>query len=54
MPLANFQTANPPMDPSMMPTQPVSPAENGGAVGWSMNAGGDNQLYPNIGEFTFN
>lgn len=38
-------------DPSMLPTQPVSPASpapQGGAIGWGV---GDNTLYPNIRKF---
>jgi len=41
------------VDPSMLPTQPVSPASpppQGGAVGWGV---GDNVLYPNIPPPTF-
>lgn len=41
-------------DPSMLPTQPVSPASpvpQGGAVGWGV--GDENGLYPNIREFNF-
>lgn len=41
-------------DPSMLPTQPVSPASppngQGGAVGWNT---GDNSIYPNIREYSF-
>lgn len=42
-------------DPSMAPTQPVSPASPpegaGGALGWNMADTGDNALYPNIRKF---
>jgi hypothetical protein len=60
IPLVDFQPPKPYSDvpsaitdPSMAPTQPVSPASppngQGGALGW--NATGDNgQLYPNIRE----
>lgn len=49
VPLKDYQPQAPAsqqsFDISMMPTQPVSPDNVGGAVGWSM-AGG--QLYPNV------
>jgi Arrestin (or S-antigen), C-terminal domain len=57
IPLVDFQPPKPytdvPVDPSMAPTQPVSPASppngQGGAMGW--NAAGDtSQLYPNMRE----
>lgn len=48
-------------DPSMLPTQPVSPASppngQGGALGWTISSsgqnmgGGDNILYPNIRKY---
>ena len=42
-------------DPSLAPTQPVSPASPpngaGGAVGWNM-ADGNSSLYPNIRKLT--
>lgn len=62
VPLTSFQppppyTDNPPeVDPSMLPTQPVSPASPpngaGGALGWNIADGGDS-LYPNIPPPTF-
>ncbi|XP_058825942.1 arrestin domain-containing protein 17 [Topomyia yanbarensis] len=62
VPLESFQpprpyTDNPPeTDPSMLPTQPVSPASppngTGGALGWNIANGGDS-LYPNIPPPTF-
>jgi hypothetical protein len=49
VPLKDYQPQAPAsqqsIDISMMPTQPVSPDNVGGAVGWN-NAGG--QLYPNV------
>uniref|UniRef100_A0A1Q3FC19 Putative arrestin domain protein n=1 Tax=Culex tarsalis TaxID=7177 RepID=A0A1Q3FC19_CULTA len=62
VPLESFQppppyTDNPPVsvDPSMLPTQPVSPASppngTGGALGW--NIAGDANPYPNIPPPTF-
>lgn len=62
IPLANFQppvpySDVPPItDPSMLPTQPVSPASPqngaGGAMGWSVaDGGGNNSLYPNIRKY---
>lgn len=49
VPLKDYQPQQPasqhPVDISMMPTQPVSPDNVGGAVGWN-TAGG--QLYPNV------
>lgn len=62
VPLAEFKSPTPykdepPQDPSMLPTQPVSPAsppETGGALGWSITDSGGHQLYPNIRKFLFN
>ncbi|XP_059612350.1 arrestin domain-containing protein 17-like isoform X1 [Phlebotomus argentipes] len=56
VPLAEFKPPapfkdEPPQDPSMLPTQPVSPAsppETGGALGWSITDSGGHNLYPNI------
>lgn len=62
IPLASFKspapyTDVPIQDPSMAPTQPVSPASppngGGGAVGWSTGDTGAGQLYPNIPPPTF-
>uniref|UniRef100_A0A1B0GIA7 Putative signal transduction n=1 Tax=Lutzomyia longipalpis TaxID=7200 RepID=A0A1B0GIA7_LUTLO len=61
VPLADFKppapySDEPPQDPSMLPTQPVSPAsppETGGALGWSITDSGGHQLYPNIPPPTF-
>lgn len=62
VPLSTFQppppyTDSPPeVDPSMAPTQPVSPASPpngaGGALGWNIADGGES-LYPNIPPPTF-
>ncbi|XP_055604276.1 arrestin domain-containing protein 17 [Uranotaenia lowii] len=63
VPLASFRppapyTDNPPVetDPSMLPTQPVSPASPpngaGGAMGWNVVNGGES-MYPNIPPPTF-
>ena len=49
VPLSGYQPqapANQSIDFTTMPTQPVSPDNVGGAVGWNMADG--NQLYPNI------
>ncbi|XP_055375137.1 arrestin domain-containing protein 17 [Condylostylus longicornis] len=60
IPLVSFQppapmTDVPIQDPSMAPTQPVSPASppngSGGALGWNMGDSG--QLYPNMPPPTF-
>lgn len=44
-------------DPSMLPTQPVSPASPqngaGGAMGWNVSDSAANNLYPNIRKFIF-
>lgn len=66
IPLSNFQPPAPAaaqqtdisaQDPSLAPTQPVSPASppngTGGAVGWSMADSMGGQLYPNIPPPTF-
>lgn len=48
----NQQYNAPITDPSMLPTQPVSPASpqngTGGAMGWSVSDSAANNLYPNI------
>ncbi|CAO1405671.1 unnamed protein product [Diamesa tonsa] len=54
VPLSGYQPqapANQSIDFTTMPTQPVSPDNVGGAVGWNMADG--NQLYPNIPPPTF-
>lgn len=61
IPLVSFQppapyTDVPPIqDPSLAPTQPVSPASPpngaGGALGWNMADGGDGSLYPNMRKY---
>lgn len=60
IPLASIQqpapyTDVPIQDPSLAPTQPVSPASppngSGGAVGWNMADSASNALYPNIRKF---
>lgn len=58
IPLASFKSPAPytdvpaPEDPSMAPTQPVSPASPpngaGGALGWNVADSAGGQLYPNI------
>lgn len=65
IPLASFQPPAPysdvpAQDPSMLPTQPVSPASpqngmasTGGAMGWNMGDTTGNQLYPSIPGPTF-
>lgn len=63
IPLATFQPPAPftdlptNQDPSMLPTQPVSPASppngTGGALGWNMADSSANNLYPNIRKFLF-
>lgn len=64
IPLMSFQSPAPYtdvpsqiQDPSLAPTQPVSPASppngTGGALGWNMGDSGDNTLYPNMRKLRF-
>lgn len=52
---AQTLTQQPSDDPSMAPTQPVSPASppegQGGALGWNVADSAGGQMYPNIREF---